>query len=129
MLVCSQVTPAIRSARQRQQVWQRVRHRGASHGHRGVTNAGQSAAGECDRRTIYRQCAPGVLGSLLIFGERQLYRVIQAYVDYFNRSRPHQGIGQNVPCEPPANVTESAEGKINSLPVLNGLHHAYRRAA
>ena len=44
-------------------------------------------------------------------------------------SRPHQGIGQNVPCEPPANVTESAVGKIISLPVLNGLHHAYRRAA
>ena len=75
--------------------------------------------------SVRREC----LDHLLIFGERQLYRVIQGYVEYFNRSRPHQGIGQNVPCEASANVTESAEGKINSLPVLNGLHHAYRRAA
>ena len=75
--------------------------------------------------SVRREC----LDHMLIFGERQLYRVIQAYVDYFNRTRPHQDIGQNVPCEPPANVTESAEGTIDSLPVLNGLHHAYRRVA
>jgi len=35
--------------------------------------------------SVRREC----LDHLLIFSERQLYRVIQAYVDYFNRSRPH----------------------------------------
>jgi transposase InsO family protein len=75
--------------------------------------------------SVRREC----LDHLLIFGERQLYRVIKAYVEYFNRSRPHQGIGQNVPCGPPAASTEAAVGKIISLPVLNGLHHQYRRAA
>jgi len=75
--------------------------------------------------SVRREC----LDHVLIFGERQLYRLIEAYVDYFNRSRPHQGIGQNVPCGPRADVTTPATGKITSLPVLNGLHHEYRRAA
>jgi len=34
---------------------------------------------------VRREC----LDHIMIFGERQLYRVIQAYVDYFNRARPH----------------------------------------
>jgi transposase InsO family protein len=75
--------------------------------------------------SVRREC----LDHLLIFGERQLYRVIKAYVDYFNQSRPHQGIGQNVPCGPPLGSTELAAGKIISFPVLSGLHHDYRRAA
>jgi hypothetical protein len=62
---------------------------------------------------------------MLIFGERQLQRIIKSFVDYFNRSRPHQGIGQAIPCGPPAQGT----GEIVSVPVLNGLHHKYRRAA
>jgi putative transposase len=41
------------------------------------------------------------LDHLLIFSERQLSRVIEAYVAYFNESRPHQGIDQHVPCGPP----------------------------
>jgi transposase InsO family protein len=75
--------------------------------------------------SVRREC----LDHVLIFGERQLYQVIKAYVEYFNRSRPHQGIEQNVPCGPPLGSTEPAEGKIISRPVLNGLHHEYRRAA
>jgi len=75
--------------------------------------------------SVRREC----LDHLLIFSERQLYRVIRAYVDYFNRSRPHQGIGQNVPCGPPRRSAELMTGKIINLQVLNGLHHEYRRAA
>jgi putative transposase len=69
------------------------------------------------------------LDHMLIFGGRQLHRVIKAYVDYFNRSRPHEGISQNVPCGSPSGLAESATGKIISFTVLNGLHHQYRRAA
>jgi hypothetical protein len=69
------------------------------------------------------------LHHLLIFGRRQLYRVIKAYVDYFNGSRPHQGIGQNVPGRSPLDSMQPTIGKIISFPVLNGLHHEYRRAA
>jgi putative transposase len=81
----------------------------------------------CERfvGSVRREC----LDHMLIFGERQLYRVIQAYVEYFNRARPHQGIGQRLPCGPLSGQARPATGKIISLPVLNGLHHDYWRAA
>ncbi len=79
------------------------------------------ASSVCERfiGSARREC----LDHMLIFGERQLQRIVQAFVDYFNRSRPHQGIGQGIPCGSPAQGT----GKIIGVPVLNGLHHEYRR--
>jgi transposase InsO family protein len=75
--------------------------------------------------SVRREC----LDHMLISGERQLYRVITAYVAYFNRSRPHQGIGQNVPYGPPRPKGVPFTGTIISLPVLHGLDYEYRRAA
>ncbi len=44
----------------------------------------------CERflGSVRREC----LDHLLIFSERQLYRVIREYVGYFNQMRPHQGL-------------------------------------
>ena len=80
----------------------------------------------CERflGSVRREC----LDHLLILGERQLLRVLRAYVAYFNRERPHQGLGQATP-EPPAEETASRVGPIRAMPVLGGLHHAYQRAA
>jgi len=85
------------------------------------------ANGVCERfiGSVRREC----LDHLLIFGERQLYRVIEAYTDYFNHTRPHQGIDQRVPSPKSFNISQAIPGKIISMPVLNGLHHEYRRAA
>ena len=85
------------------------------------------ANGICERfiGSVRREC----LDQLLIFGEHQLYRVIKAYTNYFNHSRPHQGIGQRVPGRSPLYTTQQTICKIISFPVLNGLHHEYRRAA
>src|SRR2546430_6955799 len=46
----------------------------------------------CERflRSVGQEC----LDHLLILHERQLQRVLNAYVASFNRARPHQGIGQ-----------------------------------
>jgi hypothetical protein len=46
--------------------------------------------------------SPGVrdknaLPHLIIFREKQLQLVLNQYVVYFNRARPHQGIQQQVP--------------------------------
>jgi putative transposase len=83
------------------------------------------ANGICERYvgSVRREC----LDPMLIFGERHLSRVIQAYVDDFNRSRPHPGIGQNLPSGPPSSAAEPVTGKIISIPVLSGLHHEYRQ--
>jgi len=71
-----------------------------------------------------REC----LNHVLILGERQLSRVLREYVAYFNRARPHQGLGQALP-EPPAPGSRGPDGPIRAVPVLGGLHHTYQRAA
>ncbi len=80
----------------------------------------------CERflGSVRREC----LDHVLVLGERQIARVLRAYVDYFNRDRPHKGLAQAIP-EPPPGGTGHRAGPIRALPVLGGLHHAYRRAA
>jgi transposase InsO family protein len=82
----------------------------------------------CERflGSIRREC----LDHVLILSEKQLHRVLRAYVKFFNEARPHQGILQQVPqgavtCVPSAQPDE----RIISVSVLGGLHHEYPRAA
>ena len=82
----------------------------------------------CERflGSVRREC----LDHVLILSEKQLHRVLRAYVKYFNEARPHQGIHQQVPqgavtCIPSVQPDE----RIISVPVLGGLHHEYRRVA
>jgi putative transposase len=82
----------------------------------------------CERfvGSVRREC----LDHLFILQEKQLDRVLHAYVEYFYRARPHQGIKQQIPehCGEPVPL-DHQRGKILSLPVLGGLHHDYRRSA
>jgi putative transposase len=82
----------------------------------------------CERflGSVRREC----LDHLFILHEKQLQRVLHAYVQYFNRARPHQGIWQQIPESNAGPVPPDHEGgKILSFPVLGGLHHDYRRRA
>ena len=49
----------------------------------------------CERfmRSVRQEC----LDHLLILHERQLHRILNAYLAYFNQARPHQGIQQQIP--------------------------------
>jgi transposase InsO family protein len=67
------------------------------------------------------------LDHLLIVSERPLSRILKAYVEYFNHSRPHQGIEQAIP--PPKQNDAPLDGKVISFPVMGGLHHHYERVA
>jgi putative transposase len=69
------------------------------------------------------------LDHLLIFQEKQLQRVLNEYVVYFNQARPHQGIAQQIP-EQRTLVPSSQNigGKVLARPVMGGLHHDYRWA-
>ncbi len=80
----------------------------------------------CERflGSVRREC----LEHLLVLGERHLARVLRAYVAYFNRARPHQGLGRALP-EPPADELRRRTGSIRAVPVLGGLHHTHHRAA
>ena len=82
----------------------------------------------CERflGSVRREC----LDHVLIFHEKQLHRVLRAYVKYFNEARPHQGIQQQVPAGKVSSVLAHHRGdRIISVPVLGGLHHEYRRGA
>ena len=70
-----------------------------------------------------REC----LDYIIIWDERHLTRIIKDYVAYYNRMRPHQGIGQSIP-DPPAEEMQTTAPVI-SKPVLGGLHHHYYRKA
>ncbi len=84
------------------------------------------ANGVCERflGSIRREC----LDHLLVLGERHLARMLREYIAYFNRARPHQGLGQALP-EPSADESGPRSGPIHAVPVLGGLHHTYHRAA
>jgi len=82
----------------------------------------------CERflGSVRREC----LNHMLVLNEKQLHRVLRAYVAYFNRARPHQGIQQQVPQEEVTSVPpDQRSNRIISVPVLGGLHHEYRRIA
>jgi putative transposase len=77
----------------------------------------------CERwlGSLRREC----LDHVVLLGERHLHRVLSEYVRYYNDARPHQGMGQRTPVDGP----RPREGPIIAVPVLDGLHHDYRRAA
>ena len=77
-------------------------------------------------RSVRQEC----LDHLLILQEKQLQRVLNAYVDYFNQARPHQGIGQQIPQQRRSVPCAQVAGKkVIALPVMGGLHYDYHWAA
>ena len=79
-------------------------------------------------RSVGQEC----LDHLLLLGEGHLRRALAEYVAYVNEARPHQGRDQRVPVpstRPTPRPAGSAGGDVIAIPVLGGLHHAYRRAA
>ena len=83
----------------------------------------------CERflGSVRREC----LDHLLIFHEKQLQRVLNQYVAYFNRARPHQGIEQQI--SDPSRSSRSSlflpGDKVSTVPIVGGLHHDYQRVA
>jgi transposase InsO family protein len=82
----------------------------------------------CERflGSVRREC----LDHVLIFQEKQLSRLLQAYILYFNQVRPHQGLGQRLP-EPSVRSAPppTQPNQVIAVPVLGGLHHDYQRVA
>jgi len=82
----------------------------------------------CERflRSVRQEC----LDHLLILQEKQLQRVLNAYVAYFNQARPHQGIQQQLPDSFGSSRSTPHEGtKVVAVPILAGLHHDYQKVA
>lgn len=74
-------------------------------------------------RSIKSEC----LNRVIPIGERHLRRSINAYIEHYNRDRPHQGVGNMVldpHAEPPL-----PGGRVVCDEKLGGLIRSYRRAA
>jgi transposase InsO family protein len=74
--------------------------------------------------TVRREC----LDHVLIFGRSHLERVLGAYIEHYNRARPHRSIELQPP--DPAPSTEGVAGsRLRRRDVLGGLIHEYERSA
>jgi transposase InsO family protein len=69
--------------------------------------------------SIRREC----LDHIIVFGERHLRRILQAYAAYYNQVRPHLSLDKDAPEHRPV----QAIGRIVVEPILAGLHHRYVR--
>ena len=74
--------------------------------------------------TLRRECFDHVI----VFNARHLRRVLHEYVGHYNRMRPHRSLALDSPeGRPPQR--RPLLGRVQSRPVLGGLHHEYEWAA
>jgi len=71
-------------------------------------------------------CWRDLLDHIIAINERQLKRLLCAYVSYYHEDRTHLGLGKGTPS---GRTPSIASGRICSYPRLGGLHHRYVRAA
>jgi transposase InsO family protein len=66
-----------------------------------------------------------VLDFYILINEKQIQRILDEYISYYNSKRPHQGLDQRIPMK----YKPHLYGKVQKLPILGGLHHHYIRSA
>ena len=73
-------------------------------------------------RSVREEC----LDWILILNEAHLQRVLNAYLAYYNKRRPHQGIEQQSPIPRPE---PAATGKVKRRQILGGIINDYFRSS
>ena len=73
-------------------------------------------------RTVRTEC----LDQVLILDQHHLKHVLVEYIEFYNHSRPHQGLNQNIPMVLPTSVMDNPIGRHD---VLGGIIHDYHRRA
>ena len=74
--------------------------------------------------TLRREC----LDHLLVYGERNLRRILTEYSRHYNGHRPHQSREQRPPLHEPAQPID-VTARIKRTHIVHGLINEYRRAA
>ena len=74
--------------------------------------------------TARRECTD----RLLITGRRHLAVVLDAYVQHYNRHRPHQSLAQRAPLPRPV-VHSDTDSAVRRRQILGGLINEFERAA
>jgi putative transposase len=73
--------------------------------------------------SVRREC----LDHVIVCNESGVRRVLNAYVNYYLRSRTHLALDKDAPLSRP--VAPPADGRIVAIPHVGGLHHRYERRA
>ena len=60
-----------------------------------------------------------------LISEKQVTRILQEYLEYYNSKRPHQGIAQSVPI----GYKPQLHGRVHKIPILGDLCNHYIRSA
>ena len=68
-----------------------------------------------------------VLNKMILFGERSVRHAVHNYADYYNKDRPHQGMGNRRLTEPAEPMP--TEGRVLCRERLGGLLKSYYRQA
>jgi putative transposase len=69
--------------------------------------------------SIRREC----LDHVFVLNENHLRTILTEYVSYYNKYRTHLGLNK----DSPEGRLVQKEGKIDKIPIVNGLHHYYFR--
>jgi putative transposase len=69
--------------------------------------------------SIRREC----LDHVVILNEMHLRRVLREYLDYYEKSRTHLGLGKD--CPMPRAIEPCKRGEVIAMPQVGGLHHRY----
>jgi len=73
--------------------------------------------------SIRREC----LDHVIVINERHLRRLLRRYLAYYNATRPHQSLRNQIPS--PRDAQPQTSEPIVAIPQVGGLHHRYQRAA
>jgi transposase InsO family protein len=73
--------------------------------------------------SIRREC----LNRVIVFNERHLRQLLEAYFKYYHKVRPHRSLAYDSPVPRPVEAPDG--GKIVEMPLVGGLHHHYLRQA
>jgi transposase InsO family protein len=71
--------------------------------------------------SIRREC----LDHVIVLNESHLRNILSGYISYYNKYRTHLGINK----DSPEGRLVQLSGKIDKIPLVNGLHHYYFRQA
>ena len=88
-----------------------------------VRSPWQNAYAERLIGSIRREC----LDHVIVVNARGLQRVLNAYVEYYLRSRTHLALSKDAPVPRPA--ASNSDDPILEVPCVGGLHHRYERCA
>jgi putative transposase len=66
-----------------------------------------------------------LLDHVIVLSENHLRRLLREYADYYNNDRSHYSLNKDAPATRLHQSRPSLEAKVQSIPILGGLHHLY----